>query len=238
VPALQKILRGWGREFGGGGRGLPPLVPSLKKPSHTMLKIAISGGAGTGKSTVARMFVELGAEVLDADAIAREAVAVGQPAWVELRRLYAADYFNENGELIRSKLAQRVFADPEERRRLDALIHPRVEAELKARVAELAHRGVTLVMVEVPLLFETGRAGAFDRVIVVTAPEALQIRRLRGRDGRGEAEIRGILAAQWKLADKVARADYVVDNGGARRSTRRQVKNLWRDLKNQLDSGG
>jgi dephospho-CoA kinase len=205
---------------------------------HFLLKIAITGGAGTGKSTVARMFQALGAEVLDADAIARDVVAVGQPAWEELRRLYGEDYFNPNGELNRSRLSQLVFADPEARRRLDGLIHPRVEAELKARVAELARQGVKLVLVEVPLLFETGREAAFDKVIVVAAPEALQIRRLRGRDRRGEAEIRGILAAQWPLADKVARADYVVDNGGSRRHTQRQVKNIWGNLKNQLDSGG
>ena len=203
-----------------------------------MLKIAITGGAGTGKSTVARMFKELGAEVLDADQIAREAVAVGAPAWVELRRLYGEDYFNPNGELNRSRLAQRVFADPEARRVLDGLIHPRVEAELKARVAELGRRGKALVLVEVPLLFETGREGAYDRVIVVTAPQALQIRRLRGRDRRGADEIRGILEAQWPLAGKVARADYVVDNGGERRVTAGQVKNIWAELKNQLDSSG
>jgi dephospho-CoA kinase len=201
-----------------------------------MLKIAITGGAGTGKSTVARMFKELGAEVLDADQAARDAVAVGAPAWQELRRLYGADFFNQNEELNRSRLAQLVFADPEERRRLDGLIHPRVEAALKAGVAELESRGARLVLVEVPLLFETGRESSFDRVIVVAAPEVLQIRRLRGRDRRGEAEIRGILAAQWPLADKVARAHYVVDNGGPRRSTERQVKNIWADLKNQLDS--
>ena len=112
-----------------------------------------------------------------------------------------------------------------------------MEAALQARVAELARRGVKVVLVEVPLLFETGREAAFDRVIVVTAPAAVQIRRLKGRDGRGEAEIRGILQAQWPLADKVARADYLVDNGGSRRLTERQVKNIWGELKNQLDSG-
>jgi dephospho-CoA kinase len=202
-----------------------------------MLKIAITGGAGTGKSTVARMFAELGAEVLDADQAAREAVAVGEPAWAELRRLYGPEYFHENGELNRSRLAQLVFADPEERRRLDGIIHPRVEAELKARVAAMERRGKALVLVEVPLLFETGREAAFDRVIVVAAPEALQIRRLRGRDRRGADEIQGILKAQWPLADKAARADYVVDNGGERRLTARQVKNIWAELQNQLDSG-
>ncbi len=201
-----------------------------------MLKIAITGGAGTGKSTVARMFKELGAEVLDADAMAREAVAVGAPAWQELRRLYGADYFNPDGSLNRSRLAQQVFNDPEARRRLEDLIHPRVAQEIGARARALEGRGVDLVMVEVPLLFETGRQKAFDRVIVVTAPEAEQIRRLGGRDGRGEAEIRGILAAQWPLKDKAARADYVVDNGGELSRTQAQVKNLWEKLKNQLDS--
>ena len=202
-----------------------------------MLKIAITGGAGTGKSTVARMFAELGAEVLDADQVAREAVAVGEPAWTELRRLYGPEYFHENGELNRSRLAQLVFADPEERRRLDGLIHPRVAEKLQARYTDLERRGVKLVMVEVPLLFETGRERGFDRVIVVAAPEAVQIRRLQGRDRRGEAEIRGILKAQWPLADKVARADYVVDNGGERGVTARQLKNIWAELQNQLDSG-
>ena len=156
-----------------------------------MLKIAITGGAGTGKSTVARMFAELGAEVLDADAIAREAVAVGAPAWEELRRLYGADYFHENGELNRSKLAQLVFADPEARRRLDGLIHPRVEAELRPgwrswragawRWCWWRCRSCSKPAGRRPL---TGSSWWRPR-------KPMQIRRLRGRDGRGEAEIRG-----------------------------------------------
>ncbi|HZE22071.1 MAG TPA: dephospho-CoA kinase, partial [Desulfobaccales bacterium] len=190
----------------------------------------------SGKSTVARMFKELGAEVLDADEVAREAVAVGKSAWQDLRRLYGDDYFNPDGSLNRSKLAGRVFADPEARRRLDAIIHPRVAAALQARLAALTGRGVKLVLVDVPLLFETGRESAFDRVIVVTAPETERLRRLRERDGRGEEEIRGILAAQWPLADKAARADYVVDNGGGLNDTQKRVKNIWQDLKNQLDT--
>jgi dephospho-CoA kinase len=196
-----------------------------------MLKIAITGGAGSGKSTVARMFRELGAQVLDADQIARDAVAVGTPAWQELRCLFGEDFFNINGTLNRSKLAQQVFSDPEARRRLDALIHPLVTKELQDRVADLERQGVDLVLVEVPLLFETGRERNFDLVIVVAAPEADQIWRLRDRDRRGEAEIRGILQAQWPLADKVARADYVVENGGELSFTQQQVKNIWKKLK-------
>jgi dephospho-CoA kinase len=201
-----------------------------------MLKIAITGGAGSGKSTVARMFKELGAQVLDADAIAREVVTVGAPAWQELRRLYGADFFNPDGTLNRSRLAQRVFTDPEARRRLDSLIHPLVAQELQARVADLECHGADLVLVEVPLLFETSRQEAFDRVIVVSAPEAVQVRRLRDRDHRAGAEIQGILAAQWPLKDKMARADYVVDNGGDLNHTWDQVKNIWGKLQNHLDS--
>jgi dephospho-CoA kinase len=195
-----------------------------------LLKIAITGGAGSGKSTVVRMFQELGAVVLDADQVARDAVAVGTPAWQELHRLYGEDFFNENGTLNRSRLAQRVFTDPEARRRLEALIHPLVAQELQNQVADLEGQGVDLVLVEVPLLFEAGQEHAFDRVIVVAAPEADQIRRLRSRDHREEAEIRGILQAQWPLQKKVARADYVVDNNGKLKSTQEQVKNIWEKL--------
>jgi dephospho-CoA kinase len=195
-----------------------------------MLKIAITGGAGSGKSTVARMFKELGAEVLDADQVARDAVAVGQPAWQELRRLYGENFFNQNGTLNRSELAKRVFTDPEARRRLEVLIHPLVAQELQRQVTGLERQGVDLVLVEVPLLFEAGQEHAFDRVIVVAAPEVDQIRRLRSRDHRKEEEIQGILQAQWPLADKVDRADYVIDNGGSLSSTQQQVNSIWDEL--------
>jgi dephospho-CoA kinase len=202
-----------------------------------MLKIAITGGAGSGKSTVARMFQELGAVVLDADAAARDAVAVGTPAWQELRRLFGEEFFNENGKLNRSKLAQRVFNDHEARRALNALVHPLVAQELQTKVTDLERRGHDLVLVEVPLLFETGMEKSFDKVIVVAVPMAEQIARLKARDHRGEKEIQGILQAQWPLADKVARADYVVDNSGDLRATEQQVKNIWEKLQNPLDSG-
>jgi dephospho-CoA kinase len=211
--------------------------PFPQKPLLKMLKIAITGGAGSGKSTVARMFKEFGAVVLDADQVARDAVAVGTPAWQELRRLYGEDFFHQNGTLNRSKLAQRIFTDPDARRRLDALIHPLVAQDLQNQVADLERQGIELVLVEVPLLFEAGQEHAFDRVIVVAVSEADQIRRLRDRDQRGEEEIRGILQAQWPLADKMAQADYVVDNSGDQDSTLEQVKKLWENLqKNPLDS--
>lgn len=195
-----------------------------------MIKIAITGGAGSGKSTVTRMFQELGAEVLDADAVARDVAAPGQPAGEELRRVYGPDFFQEDGSLDRSRMARLVFENPEERRRLDGIVHPRIAQEIKARLQELEHRGVPLVLVEVPLLFEAGLADAYDRIIVVAVDWADQVQRLRDRDHRGEEEIAGILQAQWPLRDKAARAHYVVDNRGSRAHTLAQVKKIWGEL--------
>ena len=195
-----------------------------------MLKIAITGGAGSGKSTVARMFRELGAPVLDADAAARDAVAVGTPAWQELRCLFGEQFFNPDGSLNRPKVAQVVFTDPEARSRLNAIVHPRVAAELQAKLQELEQQGAPLAMVEVPLLFEAGLAGAYNRVIVVYVDPDDQIQRLQDRDGRGAEEIAGLLKAQWTLRDKAAQADYLVDNRGPLSATREQVQQIWHEL--------
>jgi dephospho-CoA kinase len=195
-----------------------------------MLKIAITGGAGSGKSTVARLFQELGSEVLDADQVARDVVAVGEAAWEEVRRIYGAEYFREDGALDRGKVAALVFAHPEERGRLNAIIHPRLAEELRRRLRGLEDQGAPLALVEVPLLFEAGLENSYDCTIVVYADEADQVRRLRERDERGEEEIAGILAAQWPLKYKLARADFVVDNRGPLESTRQQVMKIWEKL--------
>jgi dephospho-CoA kinase len=195
-----------------------------------MLKIAITGGAGSGKSTVARMFRELGAEVLDADAAAREAVAVGTPAWQELRRLFGEEYFHPDGSLNRPKVAQLVFADPEARKILNDLVHPRVAAALQRRLKEMERQGANLVLVDVPLLFEAGLESAYDRVIVVYVDLEDQVRRLQDRNGRGAEEIAGLLSAQWPLADKAARADFVVDNRGPLAETGARVQEIWAEL--------
>ena len=200
-----------------------------------MLKIAITGGAGSGKSTVARMFKDLGAAVIDADEVARAVVAQGQPAWEEIKRTFGPEFFKEDGTLHRDKMAARVFSDPKARERLNKIIHPRVIGEMARRLRDLESRGADLVLVEVPLLFEVGLPSAYDRVIVVYVGPEEQRQRLRNRDRRGEAEITGILEAQWPLKDKRAQADYVVDNGGGLEDTSRQVENLWQDLKNLVD---
>jgi dephospho-CoA kinase len=195
-----------------------------------MFKVAITGGAGSGKSTVARMFQDLGAQVLDADEVAREVVRPGTPAGEELRQAFGPQYFRENGELDRAALARRVFADPGARRRLNHIIHPRVAREMRRRLQESEAQGAPLVLVEVPLLFEAGLAGAYDRIIVVDVDEADQMQRLRDRDGRSPQEIAGILQAQMPLPEKASRAHYLVDNRGTLNNTLEQVKIIWGEL--------
>jgi dephospho-CoA kinase len=199
-----------------------------------MLKIAITGGAGSGKSTVARMFQDLGAAVLDADEAAKAAVAVGEPAWQELRRLWGPEFFREDGELDRARVAKLVFSDPQARQTLNDLVHPRVIREIQESLKRLSRQGVEAALVEVPLLFEAGLEGSFEKVIVVYAEPEEQVSRLEARDRRGEEEIAGILKAQWPLKEKLAKADYVIDNGGVLSSTEQQVKKVWLDLQKVL----
>jgi dephospho-CoA kinase len=180
------------------------------------------------------MFKDLGAQVLDADEVARQVVAVGEPAWEELRRFFGPEFFQPDGQLDRAKVAQRVFSDPEARRRLNEVIHPQVARKIKARLEELERQGAPLVVVEVPLLFEAGLKSAYDRTVVVFAAPEEQVSRLKARDRRPEGEVAGILKAQWPLKEKLAQADYIVDNRGSLSQTQVQVENIWRDLKNLL----
>lgn len=202
-----------------------------------MLKIALTGGPGSGKSTVARMFRDLGAQVIDADEVAHEAVSPGRLAWEELRREFGPEYFQEDGSLDRAKLSRLVFRDAEARAKLNAIVHPQVAQEITRRLKDLEAQGVKLVMVEVPLLFEAGLAKNYDLVIVVDTGEEEQIERLTTRDDRPLQEAAGIIDAQWPLSAKKARADFVVDNRDSLEKTSGQVKKLWQRLKNHLDKG-
>ena len=195
-----------------------------------MLKIAITGGVGSGKSVVARMFQELGAAVLDADEIAHRVVAVGAPAWEELNQAFGPEFFQEDGELDRHRMAHLVFADPQARQRLNGIVHPFVAREIRERLEDLKSRGVKMVLVEVPLLFEAGLAGGYDRVIVVDADTQEQVQRLQTRDQRDAQEIQGIINAQMPLQDKLDRADFVVNNRGSLPETRGQVEKIWGEL--------
>lgn len=173
----------------------------------------LTGGLGSGKSTVAAHFRRRGLPVIDADALARDVVAPGSPGLAEIAREFGPDVL-QGEALDRAKLAGLVFADPEARRRLEHITHPRIQALRDERLRELAARGEPLVCYEVPLLFEKGLEPGLRPVVVVHVPEALQLERARRRDQASEAMTRARLAAQLPLDEKAARADHVIDNSG------------------------
>lgn len=192
--------------------------------------IGLTGGLASGKSTVGRMLRELGAEVIDADAIAREIVAPGQPALDEIAREFGPEVIQPDGTLDRKALAARVFGDEAARRRLNAITHPRVGAETARRMADASARGVAVVVYEVPLLVENQLHHGMDGVIVVMVPPEEQVRRAQTRDGMTESEARARLAAQATPEARRAVADWLVDNSGPIEETRRQVEAIWQDV--------
>ena len=181
----------------------------------TPLQVGLTGNVGSGKSTVARLFASLGAAVIDADALAREAT---QDARVlqRIAQTFGTELVTDR-RLDRARLAAVVFADPEARGKLNAIVHPWVARKREEQVALLAARTPppAVIVHDVPLLFEVGLDAAMDYTVVVDAPLELRIARASARSNLSEAEVRERDAAQTPLAEKVRRADFVVDNSGA-----------------------
>lgn len=190
--------------------------------------IGLTGGIGSGKSTVAGMLRELGATVIDADEAARAVVEPGTPALAEIEREFGSGAVRE-GRLDRQRLADLVFGNPELRRKLEAITWPRVREWMAARVLEAAARGEERVVMDIPLLFEARDPDDFKAVIVVAAPPEEQVRRLVAR-GLREDDARARIASQLPLAEKARRATHVIDNSGSVAETRRQVRELWERL--------
>jgi dephospho-CoA kinase len=173
----------------------------------------LTGGIGSGKSSVAARWRQRGLPVLDADELARAVVAPGSEALAELAREFGADVVRD-GQLDRKELARRVFGHPERLRRLEGITHPRIMALRAERLAQLAAAGEPLVCSEIPLLFEKGLEAQLRPVVVVSVPPDVQLARASRRDGASAAELQARILAQLPLADKVARADFVIDNQG------------------------
>ena len=189
--------------------------------------IGVTGGIASGKSTVARAFAALGAPWVDADDVAREVVEPGEPALEEIASRYSrARVLNEDGTLNRRALREIVFADPAERRWLESVTHPRIRARLTEHLARLEATGAPYVLLVSPLLFESGQSEMTDRTLVIDVPEALQIERTAARDDVDEAQARAIVAAQMPRAERLARADDVLDNGGSEAQMQGRVAEL------------
>jgi dephospho-CoA kinase len=199
--------------------------------------IGLTGGIGTGKSTVSAMLVELGARVIDSDRIVHELQAPGAPLLREIAAAFGEDLIRPDGSLDRAALGERVFRDDAARLRLNAIVHPAVGRESLRRLEEARASGVPLVVLDIPLLFETRLHGTASRanlgveaVVVVYCPRELQIQRQLERNGYGREEAERRVAAQIPIEEKRARADHVIDNSGSLEETRRQVKALYESL--------
>jgi len=194
-----------------------------------VLLVGLTGGIGSGKSTVARMLEEQGAVVFDADLLAREAVEPGTPGHAAVIERFGADVLAPGGELDREALASIVFADPAARRDLEQIVHPEVR-RLFAEGSEAYHDTDRIVVFSAPLLVESGMHTAFEILVVVSATVATQIQRLMRQRGMSEPAIRARIDAQAPLEDKAAVADFLVDNEGTLAELQSQVERLWHDL--------
>ena len=195
--------------------------------------IGLSGGIGTGKSTVARIFAAQGAVVVDADAIVHELQARGQPLVAEIAQAFGPGVLDAQGGLDRTALGAIVFRDPAARTRLNDLVHPKVGAEFARWVGAARASGARVLVLDIPLLFEgrsrgTGSAARmeFDATVLVYAPEAVQIERQLSRDGCARDEAVRRVRAQMPIEEKKALADYVIDNSGTLEETERQVREV------------
>jgi dephospho-CoA kinase len=195
----------------------------------------LTGGIGSGKSTVGKRFAERGLPVLDADQLARDAVAPGTPGLAGIVERFGPEMLLPNGTLDRKAVAARVFDDAEARRDLNAITHPRVAALFAAKTGALDAAGAPLACYEVPLLFEVGLERALSPVVVVGVPENLQVERAMRRDGSTENEAKARIAAQLSLEEKVRRADYVIDNTGSLEATRARADEVLDDICARFD---
>jgi len=189
----------------------------------TPLRIGLTGGIASGKSTIAELFAELGAVVIDCDVIAREVVMPGQPGLSEVREAFGESVISEDGTLDRAALRQLVFADDDRRKQLEAILHPRIREET-VRQADAACG--TYQIIVVPLLAESPLKSFVDRILVVDCDEDTQIRRLLARDPESEDQARRILAAQASREERLAIADDIITNDGSLGAARSQVAAL------------
>jgi len=185
----------------------------------------LTGGVGMGKSTAAGFFLQLGVRLVDTDQLAHELVQPGQPALAEIQREFGAGMVAPDGRLQRDELARLVFANAAARQRLEAILHPRIRERWQAQVAAWRAEHCPVAMVVIPLLFETGAESAFDRIICVACTPAAQQERLQAR-GWPPDQIQGRIAAQWPVAQKIARAHFVLWTDGLLDNHRRQAASI------------
>jgi len=197
-----------------------------------MILVGLTGGVATGKSTVAKMFKQCGAAVINADLLARQVVEPGKPAWRAIVKLFGKTVLNQDRSLDRQALGSIIFHNPKKRRQLERIIHPRVAREQARLTKAITRKDPNAVVIyEVPLLFEAGVDKRVDKIIVVTADRNIQIARLKKRNGLSRAEAIRRIRSQMPLAKKTQQADHLLNGTLPRPSLRRRVGQLFRSLR-------
>jgi len=197
-----------------------------------MLIVGLTGGVASGKTAASQVLKEEGAYIIDADQIARELVQPQKPAWNELIRAFGKEILQEDGSIHRKKLAEKVFADPKQRKRLNQILHPRIKEEMGRRTKEIGQKDPeAIVVIDAPLLVELGDHYEMDKLIVVTSTQTQQIERLKERDGIGPEAALKILSSQMSLGEKVKLADFIIGNEGSLEETKKRAREVFKELK-------
>lgn len=192
-----------------------------------MRVIGLTGGIASGKSTAAKILAGLGAEVIDADQLARDVVRPGEPAHRQIVATFGNSILNEDGTLNRAALGSIIFADPAARKRLEAITHPAIARHAEDSLADLRRRGTELVIYMAPLLIEAGATDRVDEIWVVYIDRETQVQRLMQRDGLSEAEALERIASQMPMEEKRKRGRVVIDNRGTEAELVRQIREIW-----------
>ena len=195
-----------------------------------MKKIGLTGNIGTGKTTVAWMFEEQGAKLLNADTIAHETIEPQTSVWKQLFDRYGKKIMMHEGVVNRKALAGIIFGNDTERKFVESIIHPKVHEELTKKIADLKRNGTPLIIVEVPLLFETRWDKEMDSIIVVSCDLELQIKRCMEKFGLRRDEVLLRIKAQRPIEEKIAKADFVIDNSGTKDDTQLQVRRVFSSI--------
>ncbi|HEX6967122.1 MAG TPA: dephospho-CoA kinase [Gemmatimonadaceae bacterium] len=201
-----------------------------------LFRIGLTGNIASGKSTVARRFAERGATIIDADQLARQAVEVGTPALEAIAKRWGSAVLEPDGALDRAALRERVFQNPDELDALNEIVHPEVARLRDEALAQARARGERMVVSDIPLLFERGLVGRFDRIVLVDAPRTLRLERLIRDRGLSPADAMHMIAAQMPAELKRARADYVIENTGTLDELQRRADEVWDALEHDAGS--
>lgn len=200
-----------------------------------MILVGLTGGIATGKSTVAEMFNDKGAVIVDADVIAREVVLKGTPAWEKIRAEFGDEVLLDDGEIDRDKLGDIIFNDTEKKDLLNSIVHPAVFEKMGERIKKVEEEMPdALVMLDVPLLIESGMQSGFSNVVLVYVTEDIQVKRLMARDGYSEKDAFARIRSQMPIDEKKDKVDIVIDNSKDLEHTRRQVLDIYNRLSARL----